>query len=297
VGEFQLASGRGAFLDATDPLAKAPWLAVAELGGGASRDRILLCAELDIEALRGAFPGRFMTEDKLETTAGGGKRARRLVRLGPLIVDAVDLERPAPELIVRALVDDVIQAGLTVLPWGRLSQGLRARLAFLRRTDLTWPDVSDEGLLAQRDAWLAPLLVGRTRLGDLTDADMASALRGLVPPGLIGRLDAEAPVSWTSPAGSVHDIAYAADGGPRVDVRVQALFGLRSHPTIGRDLRLVLGLLSPAGRPIQMTRDLPGFWSGSWREVRKELRGRYPKHPWPEDPASAPPTLRAKPRS
>jgi ATP-dependent helicase HrpB len=297
VGEFQLASGRGAFLDATDPLAKAPWLAVAELGGGASRDRILLCAELDIEALRAAFPGRFMTEDKLETTGGGGKRARRLVRLGPLIVDAVDLERPAPELIVRALVDDVIQAGLTVLPWGRLSQGLRARLAFLRQTDLTWPDVSDEGLLAQRAAWLAPLLVGRTRLGDLTDADMVSALRGLVPPGLIGRLDAEAPVSWTSPAGSVHDIDYAADGGPRVEVRVQALFGLRSHPTIGRDLRLVLGLLSPAGRPIQLTRDLPGFWSGSWREVRKELRGRYPKHPWPEDPASAPPTLRAKLRS
>jgi ATP-dependent helicase HrpB len=113
----------------------------------------------------------------------------------------------------------------------------------------------------------------------------------------MGRLDAEAPVSWVSPAGSVHEIDYAQDGGPRVDVRVQALFGLTSHPTIGRDIRLVLGLLSPAGRPIQLTRDLPGFWSGSWREVRKEMRGRYPKHPWPEDPAHAPPTLRAKPRA
>jgi ATP-dependent helicase HrpB len=297
VGEFQLASGRGAFLAPTDPLAKAPWLAVAELGGGASRDRILLAAELDIEALRAAFPGRFVIEDKLETTGGGGKRARRLVRLGALIVEAVDLESPSPELVAKALMDDVVQAGLTALPWGPLARGLRARLAFLRGADPAWPDVSDEGLLAERDAWLAPLLAGRTRLADLTDADLAGAIRQLAPYSLMARLDAEALASWTSPAGSVHEIDYAADGGPRVDVRVQALFGLTSHPTIGRDVRLVLGLLSPAGRPIQLTRDLPGFWSGSWREVRKEMRGRYPKHPWPEDPAQAPATLRAKPRA
>jgi ATP-dependent helicase HrpB len=296
VGEFQLSSGRGAFLDPTDPLAKSPWLAVAELGGGTSRDRILLCAELDIDALRSVFPTRFLTEDKLETTAGGGKRARRRVRLGALIVEAVDLESPGPELIARALMDDVVQAGLTVLPWGPLARGLRARLEFLRRGDPAWPDVSDSALLAQSEAWLGPLLVGRTRLGDLTDVDLADAIRQLIPYSLIARLDGEAPASWTSPAGSVHHIDYAADGGPRVDVRVQALFGLRSHPTIGRDIPLVLGLLSPAGRPIQLTRDLPGFWSGSWREVRKEMRGRYPKHPWPEDPARAPPTLRAKPR-
>jgi len=295
-GEFQLASGRGAFLDPTDPLAKSPWLAVAELGGGASRDRILLAAELDIDALRAVFPARFLTEDKLETSIGGGKRARRRVRLGALTVEALDLEAPSPELISAALMEDIVQAGLTQLPWGPLAQGLRARLAFLRGADPAWPDVSDEALLAQRDAWLAPLLGGRTRLGDLTDAHLAGALKGLIPPSLIGRLEAEAPASWTSPAGSVHEIDYAAEGGPRVDVRVQALFGLRSHPTVGRDFRLVLGLLSPARRPIQLTRDLPGFWSGSWREVRKEMRGRYPKHPWPEDPAHAPPTLRAKPR-
>jgi ATP-dependent helicase HrpB len=296
-GEFQLSSGRGAFLDPTDPLAKAPWLAVAELGGGASRDRILLAAELDIDALRAAFPARFATEERLETTAGGVKRARSLVRLGALMVESVDLGAPAPELIARALMDDVVLAGLAILPWGPRAQGLRARLAFLRGADPAWPDVSDAGLLALRYAWLAPLLEGRTRLGDLTDADLAGALRDLVPYPLMARLDAEAPAAWTSPAGSVHEIDYAAEGGPRVDMRVQALFGLRSHPTIGRDVRLVLGLLSPAGRPIQLTRDLPGFWAGSWREVRKEMRGRYPKHPWPEDPAHAPPTLRAKPRA
>jgi ATP-dependent helicase HrpB len=296
-GEFQLASGRGAFLDPTDPLAKSPWLAVAELGGGASRDRILLAAELDIGALRAAFPARFVSEDTLETTGGGGKRARRLLRLGALTVEALDLETPSPELISAALMEDIVQAGLTVLPWGPLAQGLRARLAFLRQSDTAWPDVSDDGLLAQREAWLAPLLAGRMRLGEITDSDIANALRGLIPSSHIGRLNAEAPVSWTSPAGSVHEIDYAAEGGARVDVRVQALFGLRSHPIVGGDLRLVLSLLSPAGRPIQLTRDLPGFWSGSWREVRKEMRGRYPKHPWPEDPAAAPPTLRAKPRS
>jgi len=296
-GEFQLASGRGAFLDPSDPLAKSPWLAVAELGGGASRDRILLAAELDIDALRAVFPMRFRAQERLETTPAGGKRARRLERLGALIVKAVDLEAPSPELIVGALMEDIVQAGLTLLPWGPVAQGLRARLAFLRQSDPAWPDVSDKALLAEREAWLAPLLAGRTELRDLTDADIASGLRCLVPPSLAGRLDAEAPASWTSPAGSVHRIDYAAEGGPRVDVRVQALFGLRSHPIVGRDLRLVLGLLSPAGRPIQLTRDLPGFWSGSWREVRKEMRGRYPKHPWPEDPANAPPTLRAKPRS
>jgi len=297
VGEFQLSSGRGAFLHPTESLARAPWLAVAELGGGASRDRILLCAELDIDALRAAFPARFVTEDKLETTAGGGKRARRLVRLGALIVETEDLAAPSPELIAQALMDDVVSGGMTVLPWGPLAQGLRARLAFLRVADPVWPDVSDEALFAGRDAWLAPLLAGRKRLSDLTDADLAGAIRQLAPYSLMARLDAEAPASWTSPAGSLHGIDYAAEGGPRVDVRVQALFGLRSHPTIGRDVRLVLGLLSPAGRPIQLTRDLPGFWSGSWREVRKEMRGRYPKHPWPENPAEAPPTLRAKPRS
>jgi ATP-dependent helicase HrpB len=295
-GEFQLASGRGAFLEPTDPLAKAPWLAVADLGGGTHRDRILLAAELDIDDLRAAFPARFVTEDLLETTGGGGKRARRLTRLDALVVEAMDLETPAPELIAQALMDDVVQGGLTILPWGPLARSLRARLDFLRHTDPAWPDVSDEGLLLQREAWLAPLLAGRARLGDLTDADLAGALRRLLSYSLMARLEAEAPATWTSPAGSVHEVDFGAEGGPRVDVRVQALFGLRSHPMIGRDIPLVLGLLSPAGRPLQLTRDLPGFWSGSWREVRKEMRGRYPKHPWPEDPAGATPTVRAKPR-
>jgi ATP-dependent helicase HrpB len=152
-------------------------------------------------------------------------------------------------------------------------------------------------LLARLDDWLAPALAGKSALGQLSDHELTAALRTLIPHDVQRRLDREAPARFEAPTGSRLAIDYAAEGGPRVDVRVQELYGLTTHPAVGLGrVPLVLALLSPAHRPIQLTRDLPGFWRGAWAEVRKEMRGRYAKHVWPEDPAAATPTTRAKPR-
>jgi ATP-dependent helicase HrpB len=294
-GEYQLASGRGARLEPTDPLAREPWLVAAELAGGGAHDRIALAARLDIEALRAWAPDLFATEDRLAQSPSGAHRAQRIVRLGELVVQTSEIQAD-PALVRQALLEEVRRQGASVLPWGHEAQRLRTRVAFLRGRDEAWPDLSDAGLTARIDDWLAPLLAGRTSLGALDEAELEAALKGLIPWDLLRRLEAEAPARWTAPTGSAHAIDYEAEGGPRVRVRVQELFGLRSHPTVAGQ-PLALALLSPAHREIQVTRDLPGFWTGSWADVRKDMRGRYPKHPWPEDPANAPPTTRAKPRS
>ena len=298
-GEFRLASGRGARLDPGERLAGEAWLAVGELGGGAASDRILSAAALDEAELLTAFADRITTEDRVETGADGRVRARRLRRLGELVVEERLLDRPDPELVVRALLARVREEGLAVLPWAEATAELRARAAFLRALDggAGWPDLSDAALLADLDAWLAPVLAGRSRLEALPPDALDAAVRALVPWDLQRRLDAEAPPRFATPAGTSAAIDYAAEGGPRVEVRVQELYGLREHPAVARGrVPLTLALLSPARRPVQVTRDLPGFWAGSWREVRTEMRGRYPRHPWPEDPAAAPLTTRAKPR-
>ncbi len=296
-GHFQLAGGRGAFVDATDALAKAPWLAIAELGGGEARDRILLAARLDETELREAFAGRLEREDRLEPDAGGRLRAKEILRLGRLVIEERLIANPDPALIARALLDEVRRAGLAALPWGDASTALRARTAVLRTLDAAAPDLSDASLLAQIETWLSPLLIGKRSLGDLGDRALEAALLALIPHDARRRLDHDAPPMFEAPTGSRFTIDYAAEGGPRVDVRVQELFGLSRHPAVGGGkVPLTLSLLSPAHRPIQLTKDLPGFWRGSWADVRKDMRGRYPKHPWPEDPASAEPTRRAKPR-
>lgn len=297
-GEFLLASGRGAWLEST-ALAREPWLAVGELGGGGSRDRVLLAAPVEEAALRAAFADRLETEDRIEPGAGGRLTALRQTRLGAIVLDARRIDRPDPALIAAALMAEVVRGGLDVLPWGERAAGLRARVAFLRGFEPeTWPDLSDAALMARRHEWLAPLLSGRRRLADLEDGELEAALRALIPWDLQRRLDAEAPERFEAPTGSRVRIDYAAEGGPRVEVRVQELFGLTVHPSLaGGRAPLTLALLSPARRPVQVTRDLPGFWKGSWAAVRAQMRGRYPKHPWPEDPAAAPPTTRARPRA
>jgi ATP-dependent helicase HrpB len=296
-GHFQLASGRGAHLDATDPLAKAAWLAVAEFGGGEARDRILLAAELDVDELKTAFADRLTREARLERDAGGRLKGKEVVALGALVLEDRLVERPDPALIVAALLDEVRGSGVGALPWGEAASSLRARAAFLRSLDPSTPDLSDAALLALLDDWLAPALAGKSSLAQLSDHALAQALRTLITPDAQRRLDHAAPATFEAPTGSRLLIDYAAEGGPRVDVRVQELYGLTTHPTVaGGRAPLVLALLSPAHRPIQLTRDLPGFWKGAWAEVRKEMRGRYPKHVWPEDPAAAAPTTRAKPR-
>ena len=160
-----------------------------------------------------------------------------------------------------------------------------------------WPDLSEATLTARAGEWLAPMFAGKTAVSQVTGEDLARALRALLPHALARRLDKEAPSHLAVPTGSQLAIDYAAEGGPALAVRVQELFGLDRHPAIGNGrVSLTLSLLSPAQRPIQVTKDLPAFWRGSWAEVRRELRGRYPKHPWPDDPLAAAPTRRAKPR-
>jgi ATP-dependent helicase HrpB len=297
-GQFQLASGRGAHMEPTETLANAAWLAVGELGGGEARDRILLAAELDPRELRVAFADRLVREDRLEPDAGGRLRAKETLSLGRLAVEERLIANPDPALIVRALLDEVRRRGLGALSWGAASNGLRARAAFLRSLDPGAPDLSDAALAPALDEWLAPALAGKTALAQLADHDLEAALSTRLDYDAQRRLDREAPTRFEAPTGSRLAIDYAADGGPRVNVRVQELYGLRDHPAVasGR-VPLTLALLSPAHRPIQLTKDLPGFWRGAWADVRKEMRGRYPKHLWPEDPANAAPTTRAKPRS
>lgn len=298
LGEFQLVTGRGAFLEATDPLARETWLAVAELGGGDRRDRILLASPVEEGQLLAAFASQIEIEQRINESGGGRLRARRVSRLGRLVVREEIDEAPPPELVQAALLARIRAEGVKRLPWGPAAQGLRERVAYLRglgEADL--PDLSDEALTETLDVWLSPHLAGVRSIAALKPDVLDGALRGMASWDLQRRLDQALPTHWTAPTGSRFAIDYAAEGGPRVDLRVQECFGLRDHPRVasGR-VPLTLALLSPAHRPIQLTQDLPGFWRGSWKDVRAEMRGRYPRHPWPEDPAQAPPTTRAKPR-
>ncbi|KSB87457.1 ATP-dependent helicase [Caulobacter vibrioides] len=297
-GEYQLASGRGVYLEPTDALARETWLAVGELGGGDARDRILLAAPLDEDALRAAFADRLVAEDRLETSGGGKLRAKRLLRLGKLVVDEKIIDRPDPALIAGALADQVRSEGLAALKLGERGRGLLDRVAFLRANDgEAWPDLSEAALVARLDEWLEPLLAGRSSLASLDEGTLEAAIKTLIPWDMQGRIEAQAPARFTAPTGSTFAIDYGAEGGPRVEVRVGELYGLAEHPSVAHGkVPLTLALLSPAHRPIQITKDLPGFWKGSWREVKVEMKGRYPRHVWPDDPASAAPTTRAKPR-
>ncbi|CAN5421826.1 ATP-dependent helicase HrpB [soil metagenome] len=291
-GEVLLASGRGAFLDPTDPLAREPWLAVAELGGGDARDRIRLAAPLNPAALE----HRIVVEDRLTKEPSGRMSMRRIRRIGALVVDERLMGPPDRAAITEALKAEIERDGLSALKWGERTDDLRARLAFAAGLEGDWPDVSVAGLMAAREDWLWPLLDTAKSLEALGDADLELAIRTLIPWDRQRALDQIAPSRLTTPLGSAA-IDYAAEGGPRVDIRVQELFGMKTHPTVGGGrVPLTLALLSPARRPVQMTKDLPGFWTGSWSAVRAEMRGRYPRHPWPEDPANADPTSRVKPR-
>ena len=286
--------GRGFKLDATDPLATAQWLAVAETQGVAAGARILSAAAIDQATVETLFA------DKIETRrtfafdpATGAVEAVRERRLGAIALSRGPDSNADPAAIAAALVEGVREHGLHLLPWGEASTALRERAAFAAGHG--WDGALDDATLASRlDDWLAPLLDGKRRLSQLTDSDLADALRNLAGWDAMRALDRIAPARLETPAGSSHAIDYAAEGGPTVELRPQALFGLAVHPTVANGVPLVLSLTSPAGRPIQTTRDLPGFWAGSWAAVAKEMRGRYPKHPWPDDPAAANPTLRTK---
>jgi ATP-dependent helicase HrpB len=290
------AGGRGFRLDPASPLAREQWLAVAEVGGSAAGARILSAAALDEAMVESLFGHRIESGAQLSfDPVTGSVAARRGRRLGAITLsEGRDSSAPA-EAVAAALVEGVRRHGIHLLPWSEGAKALRRRAAFAAGFDPSLPDLSDEALLASLDEWLPLLVTGKRRLSEIDPAALTSMLDSML--GWEGRkaVDRLAPAQFETPAGSSHAIDYEAEAGPTVTARVQALFGLSEHPRIGGGkVPLVLSLTSPAGRPIQTTRDLPGFWAGSWAAVAKEMRGRYPRHPWPDDPARADPTLRTK---
>ncbi len=294
---YLMANGRAVAVDAADPLAGSPWIVVGDASGSAAGARLLSGAAIDeasVERIAGAGIER-RAVFAFDATSGR-VIAENLRRLGAITLSRSVVERPDPAAVRAVLLAGVREHGLALLVWGEASSALRARVAFAAGAGMAdLPDLSDAGLLARLDDWLEPLLGSQRRLGDIGDAALAEALAGMVDWQAARRLDDFAPRQFVSPAGSHHAIDYGAEGGPAVAVRVQALFGLGTHPMLaGGRIPLTLQLTSPAGRPVQVTKDLPRFWSGSWADVRRDLRGRYPKHPWPEDPLQAPPTLRAR---
>lgn len=284
------AGGRGLVLDPNSSLAGSEWLAVAETQGSAAGARILSAAAIAQTTVETLFTHRIETNREVRfDRATGGVVAERTRRLGAIALSRGPDSGATPESIEAALVDGVRRHGPALLPWSEGSQTLRARAAYAGHA------LDDAALIERLDDWLPALVAGKRRLDAIAPGDLTDALRNLIGWDAMREVDRIAPARFESPAGSNHVIDYAAEGGPRVELRVQALFGVAEHPVIGRDrVPLVLSLTSPAGRPIQTTRDLPGFWAGSWADVAREMRGRYPRHPWPDDPSAADPTLRTK---
>lgn len=295
-GEFLLANGRAGAVDETEALAQSQFLVVADLAGRADRSRILAAAVVSEQDIETALAARIVDE---ETVAYDDKvravRARRIRRLGRIVLSDAPTEHLDAARVAAALREAIRVHGLDLLSWSQEGLQFRARVGLLRRLDgVEWPDLSDAALKEDLGAWLP---IDSPRLDDITPPAIARAVEALLPYALRRRLEAEAPARFVTPAGGDHRIDYLAENGPALDVRLQELFGVAEHPAVaGGRAPLLLRLLSPAGRPVQTTRDLPGFWRGSYAAVRVEMKGRYPKHPWPEDPISATPTRRAKPR-
>lgn len=295
-GSWQSVGGRGFRLDPASPLAGSQWLAVGEVAGHASGARILSAVRLEEEDVFELFAKCIETRhDGDFDPATGSIAPTRSRRLGAIRLSSGPDPSPNEAAIERALLEGVREHGLDLLPWDDRSRRLRKRALFAHRFDPSIPALDDDMLLRRDDEWLTPQLAGKRRLGDIAPNALAAALEGLMGYEALRALKRIAPEEFTSPAGSRHAIDYSAPAGPTVEVRAQALFGLAQHPMLaGGQVPLILAITSPAGRPIQTTKDLPRFWAGSWRDVVKDMRGRYPRHPWPDDPAAAAPTLRTK---
>ncbi|MET4293673.1 ATP-dependent helicase HrpB [Bradyrhizobium sp. LB8.2] len=298
-GSFVLANGRGAAVDQTSSLARAPYIAIGEMTGTAASGRILLAAQITQDEIEQHFAEHIEPVDEISFDRGAmALRARRKRALHAITLSEATLAVSPSEDTARIFADGLIAVGLDRLPWSKAAKQWRDRVMFLRKAEGgSWPDLSDEGLIARRDDWLVPALYDKIALKDISTGDLSDALMALLPWETRARLDREAPTHFEAPTGSVLAIDYEAEQGPTIAVRLQELFGLNTHPSVAAGkVPLVLELLSPAQRPVQVTRDLPGFWRGSYSAVRSDLRGRYPRHPWPEDPANALPTRRVKPR-
>jgi ATP-dependent RNA helicase HrpB len=298
-GSFLLANGRGGQVDPASPLAREPFLAVAEITGTAAASRIVLAAPISLEEIETRFAAEIEDRDSVTfETCSASLRARRTRKLGALVLaEQIKPVEPDAEM-AHVLAQGIVNLGLARLPWSKAALQFRERVAFLRRSEgEEWSDLSDKALAQTTAEWLEPLLIDKTSLSQLGADELSDAIMNRLPWPLRRRLDDEAPTHFEAPTGTRVPIDYEAEQGPTVSIRVQELFGLSRHPSIaGGRVPLAIELLSPAHRPVQVTRDLPGFWRGSYAQVQGEMRGRYPKHPWPDDPMIASPTRRAKPR-
>jgi len=293
---WQSVGGRGFRLDPASPLARSKWLAVGEVAGHASGARILSAAPIDESDVLDLFGDEIEVRHDGDFDPGTGSvTPTRTRRLGAIRLSSGPDPAPDQSAVEHALVDGVRKHGLDLLPWDDPASQLRLRTAFAHRFDAAIPSLDDEVLMERLNEWLPRLIIGKRRLGDIAPGALSSAMDQLIGYEAARKVDRLAPAEFVSPAGSHHTIDYTATAGPTVEVRAQALFGLSEHPMLANgQVPLILAITSPAGRPIQTTRDLLGFWAGTWRDVAKDMRGRYPKHPWPEDPASAAPTLKTK---
>jgi ATP-dependent helicase HrpB len=297
-GRYVLANGRGAVLDETVALAREQWLVVADMQGRAQNARITAAAAISEDDIRATLADRIESDTATSFDAQArAVRARQTDRLGSITLTERTLPPPAGDAANAAIIEAVRQHGLSLFDWSREATTLRARLGWLHRgLGAPWPDMSDDALLATMKDWLLPFLTGEASFARIGPKPLEQALAALVPAGDRRKLDRLAPTHFDAPSGSHVPIDYGGEQ-PVLAIRVQELFGLDEHPAIaGGTVPLTLELLSPAHRPIQTTRDLPGFWRGSWADVRADMRGRYPKHEWPEDPRQARATNRAKPR-
>jgi ATP-dependent helicase HrpB len=298
-GSFVLANGRGAAVEQTSALARAPYLAVAELTGSAAQGRVLLAAPITLAEIEQRFAHEIVDADDVSVDrAALALRARKRRSLRAITLAERPMQLTPSADTARVFADAIADVGLDRLPWSKALKQWRDRVMFLRKAEGdAWPDFSDAALKVRRDEWLVPLLSDKTSLFGVDPSELTDAVMALLPWDKRARLDREAPTHFAAPTGTAVPIDYEAEQGPTIAIRVQELFGLSIHPSIAQGkVPLVVELLSPAHRPVQVTRDLPGFWRGSYAAVRADLRGRYPRHPWPDDPATAAPTRRAKPR-
>ena len=299
-GRYQLANGMGAMLDADDASGRHEWLiAPLLLQGSASPDaRILLALPLDIEVLIQACPELLQQSDTIEwDETHGTLKALRRSRIGQLTVKVQALAKPSEEELHLAMLNGIRDKGLSVLNWTPEAEQFRLRLQCAANwlPEYNWPAVDEDSLLATLESWLLPHMSGVHSLRALKALNVGQALRGLLDWSMLQRLDSELPAHYTVPTGSRIAIRYHEDNPPVLAVRMQEMFGEAKTPTIAEGrVPLVLELLSPAQRPLQVTSDLSAFWQGSYREVQKEMKGRYPKHVWPDDPANTAPTRRTK---
>jgi ATP-dependent helicase HrpB len=301
-GRYQLANGRGASLGTPQALSRAEFIVAPAVDAGARDARIFLAAPLTLPELEEALPGEIRTVTEVGWDArDGAVIARQRQVLGQLTLAERPVRDADPLAIASAFLGGLQATGLDVLPWEPALRQWQARVVLVREWDprppSAWPDASDAALLATLPAWLGPWVEGMSRLDHLRRLDLGAALRGLLDHGHQRRLDELAPTHVTVPSGSRIAIDYLDGAVPTLSVRLQEVFGLRASPAVcaGR-VPVLLKLLSPAGRPVQVTRDLASFWASGYHEVRRELKGRYPRHYWPDDPLTAEPTRRARPQ-